>query len=230
MLRGIGNLTGPAPDTQFHKVIELIKTCLPHFAKFVKNMGIDNEDGLNNQLSIFINNTAHNNKLPFFVERESMEDETYGNSPKTDFGVYLYAEDTSSPPPKITVFEGKRLNEKLGKRKREYVFGHTEKGKHISCGGIERFKLLIHGKNSNHAGLIGYIQDKTSGFWVGEVNSWISELSEEQHRNPGWSQKEHLIQFQSLEQGTIVTEYKSTVYRNNGNLSLTHLWVDLVGI
>jgi hypothetical protein len=95
-----------------------------------------------------------------------MEDETYGSSPAVDIGVYLKMDDTEIDPPMITVFEGKRLTTKLTKkRRREYVIGHEERGKHIRCGGIERFKLAIHGARLNRAGMIGYIQDGTSDDW-----------------------------------------------------------------
>ena len=222
-LGGNGVLLGPPPNTLFYTVVEFLKSHLPQFAESLLHTNIVNENGLNSRLSRFITNAAV--QEIFFADRESMEDETRGDSPATDIGIYLKVDDCSSDAPQITVFEGKRLTKSLGaRRRREYVCGHEKKGKHVPCGGIERFKLSIHGRKLNHAGMIGYIQDETPNYWHGQINSWISELSLQQEM-PKWSEGEHLAP--ATTEGRI-SESGSIVYRKIDQLHMTHLWINLV--
>lgn len=223
LLGGDGILLGPSPNTLFYTVVEFLKAHLPQFAESLLHTNIENENGLNSRLSRFITNTA--DQEMFFAERESMEEETRGDSPATDIGIYLKVDDCCIDAPLITVLEGKRLTKRLGAdRRREYVIGHEKKGKHVPCGGIERFKLSIHGRKLNRAGMIGYIQEKTPNYWHGQINSWISELSHEQEI-PNWSEEEHLSPV-ATDEG--ISESTSLVYRQADKLHLTHLWINLV--
>jgi hypothetical protein len=223
MLGGTGTLVGPSPNALFIMVVEFIKTHLSQFAESVLDTDIINENGLNSRLSRFITNAA--DQEIFFAERESMEDETRGNSPAADIGIFLKVDDIGIDPPIITVFEGKRLTTSLPhKRRREYVIGYEEGKKHILCGGIERFKLAIHGGKLSHAGMIGYLQDGTPGIWREKINSWISDLCS-QPFNPAWSEREKLTP--QMTDGRI-TECSSVVCREDSDLHLTHLWINLV--
>lgn len=218
-------MVGLTPMSQFISVIELVKKALAPFARSVCEESISNENGLNRQLSIFISNISRLQNLPFFANSETMEDETKGDSPAPDIGIFLKTEDMANKPPKITVFEGKRLSKGIGKmRKREYVIGHNEKtGKHVFCGGIERFKHSIHGRDLNCVGMIGYIQDETPAHWMNQINGWITELT--RHKHPlDWKKEERLSQVAVAGK---VLEYSSVVLRQTDSLHLTHLWVDL---
>ncbi|RWX46745.1 hypothetical protein H206_02291 [Candidatus Electrothrix aarhusensis] len=224
MLGGIGILLGPPQNTQFQMVVKVIKTILPKFAASAIKEGIENENGLNSKLTRFITNTADQEN--FFANREPMENETRGDSPAVDIGIYLNVNDTGIDPPLITVFEGKRLTTtKLPKkRRREYVIGRDEKGKHVPCGGIERFKLGIHGKKLHHAGMIGYIQDETAEVWHEKINSWISELCQQPSKR-AWSEQEQLTPKKNNGQ---LAEYSSVVKRTDSELHMTHLWISLL--
>lgn len=223
ILGGTGTLLGPSQNAQFDMVVDFLKTHLPQFVKTILNADIENENGLNSRLSRFITNAAV--QEVFFADRESMEDETRGNSAAVDIGIFLKVEDTGIDPPLITVFEGKRLSSKLpSKRRREYVIGHEEDGKHVQCGGIERFKLSIHGGKLNHAGMIGYIQDETADCWIEKVNSWICDLCS-QPSDPAWLELEKLT-LQKIDGR--VAKFSSIVNRLESKIYLTHLWVDLV--
>lgn len=224
MLGGTGTLLGPPPNSQFNSVIELVVQALPVFATFAMKEDIHNENGLNSLLSLFISKVAKKNNLPFIAHHQSMEDTTRGNSATPDIGIHLAIDDEAEPPPRITVFEGKRLTSGLGKkRRREYVVGHEEKGRYIPCGGIERFKLSIHARKLGHAGMVGYIQDRTPDHWRDQINSWISELSGRQS-DPAWFDQERLTLPTTNGQ---VSECSSVVYRKTGELHLTHLWINL---
>lgn len=223
ILAGTGTLAGPAPNTQFNIVVDFLRNHIPQFAESILDADIKNENGLNSRLSRFITNAA--DQEIFFADRESMEDESRGDSPAADIGIYLKVDDCGIDPPKITVFEGKRLTTKLpAKRRREYVIGHEKDGKRIHCGGIERFKLSIHAHNLNHAGMIGYLQDGTADGWREQINSWIAELSLSWHE-PAWLTQEQLTVL--VMQGRVM-ECSSVVCREGDALSLTHLWINLV--
>jgi hypothetical protein len=225
LLGGTGTLRGPSSNTQFNLVVEIVKQSLPLLAASAMKYGICKEDGLNTLLSLFISKAVRKEDLPFIVQHQSMEDMTRGGSPAPDIGIHLDIVDDADPPPRITVFEGKRLTTSLGlQRRKEYVIGHEEKGKHIPCGGIERFKLSIHGRELNHAGMIGYIQEETPDYWRDQINGWISELSRQQHE-PAWSVNEQLTLHTT---GGRVTECSSAVFRKTDELCLTHLWINLI--
>lgn len=225
VLKGIGVFRGPAQNTQFNQIVELIKVAIPHFVVSAQSEQITNENGLNRKLARFITSIADNRSLPYVAYPESMEDESRGDSPATDFGIHLKVDDISVDQPLITKFEGKRLSKHTGiARRREYVVGHEKDGKYMPCGGIERFKRSIHGRSFRHAGMIGYIQDGSPTFWLEQINSWISELAD-QITSPSWSADEQLRPLQSTNQ---FSETASIVKREADQLHLTHLWVSLV--
>lgn len=224
MLGGAGMLLGLPHNSQFNSVVELIILSLPLFAESALQENIAKENGLNRRLARFITNVADKNGFPFFAENESMEDETRGNSPAADIGIRLKIDDIASDSPKITVFEGKRLTSALSrKRRQEYVIGHEKDGKHIPCGGIERFKCSIHGNQFAYAGIIGYLQEETPEIWCKKINSWISNLCSHSFE-PAWSEREQLT---PLETDGRITKCASVVHRNESELHLIHLWINL---
>lgn len=123
----------------------------------------------------------------------------------------------------VLVLEGKRLPAPTSSREKEYVTGTTlEK---IS-GGIQRFKLGMHGAKLDLAVIIGYIQRQHARHWHKKVNGWISELV----TNPigdgcKWTLDETL---ELLEEDNAkdIASYRSTHSRTCGdNIELHHLWV-----
>ena len=225
MLGGTGMLLGLPHNSQFNSVVELIVLSLPLFAESALHENISNENGLNRRLARFITNVADKKGFPFFAHNESMEDETRGNSQAVDIGIHLKIEDIATDPPKITVFEGKRLTSALGRvRSQEYVIGHEKDGKHIPCGGIERFKCAIHGREFAHAGMIGYLQDETPEIWGEKINSWISGLCRHSFE-PAWSEREQLT---PSETDGSITKCTSVIQRSENKLHLTHLWINLI--
>jgi hypothetical protein len=225
MLGGAGTLLGPLHNAQFNSIVEVITLSLPLFADSALQENISNENGLNRRLARFITNVADKHGFPFFAQAESMEDETRGTSPAADIGIHLKIEDIATDPPKITVFEGKRMTSTLGReRRQEYVIGHEKNGKHIPCGGIERFKCSIHGSELAHAGMIGYLQEETPEIWCEKINAWISDLCGHSFE-PAWAVREQLTP--PITDGRI-TKCTSVVQRSKSELHLTHLWINLI--
>ena len=73
----------------------------------------------------------------------------------------------------VIVFECKRLPPPSPDREKEYVTGGI---KHTN-GGIQRFKLGLHGADHDIAAMIGYLQKGSANYWHDKINKWIIKLS-----------------------------------------------------
>ena len=221
-----GGFSGPPPNRQFACVCDAISGCFPDFVKSVLQDKIANENGFNRRMSRFVSYRFSKEGLPYLAQPESMEDESCGNSPATDIGIYYMPCDSAINLPKVTVIEGKRLDSGIKKQRRhEYVYGHEEKGKHVCCGGMERFKKRIHGRNQSSAILLGYMQTDSFEKWHIKINSWISELIGQEYE-PSWFMREQLP-LMTIE--GLSAKCESQLCRTTGALRLVHLWVDIVG-
>lgn len=89
----------------------------------------------------------------------------------------------------ILVVEGKRLPAPSLDREKEYVTG----GKENTSGGIQRFKLGLHGASLDIAVMVGYVQEQTPHHWHNQVNTWISELASGANQDScAWNEGEKL--------------------------------------
>jgi len=218
--------TGPALGRQFECVWREAVACLPDFAAYVRNAGIANEKGLNGRFSIFLEGRFRREELPYLVDKDAMEDEADGRSPAPDMGVYIFLPDSGTARPKITVIECKRLSSRIGKRReKEYVIGHDREGKHRECGGMERYKKGLHGREIKvGAMLLAYMQTDGFAVWHERVNGWICELARERGHSPAW-RKDEMLSDQNVD-GIVATSH-SRLYRETDQLRLRHIWVDL---
>ncbi|WP_339867517.1 hypothetical protein [Pseudohongiella nitratireducens] len=121
----------------------------------------------------------------------------------------------------IIVIEGKRLPAPTKSREREYVTG----GKSVS-GGIQRFKLGVHGKEHETVIILGYVQQKPLQDWYGCINVWISELAE---THPGdWDSIESLSEFQSLDsdmRARSVSVHPRVMGCRSKTIRILHFWI-----
>ena len=169
------------PNQPIITVLNYVEKMLPRFIEDIKSAPINNENGLTQKLNrILLVNL--NDEYPFSFDKEGMEDETKGNSPAIDIDV-ITKESISVNTKFIKrgnrffAFEAKLLGSTASHREREYVIGHdTSDGKHVTCGGLERFKKSIHGNGLNQCGMIGYMITKDFDKWHSQINSWIEEL------------------------------------------------------
>lgn len=128
----------------------------------------------------------------------------------------------------IVVFEGKRLPPPRGdrSREREYVTGGETKS-----GGIQRFKLGLHGAEHSLAAMVGYVQEGEPGDWIKRVNRWIQELEGTLgFDGEKWSTIEQLVEFTS-DKGVGVAQAWSSHSRVGDaisrNIRIRHLWVQM---
>jgi hypothetical protein len=74
------------------------------------------------------------------------------------------------------VIECKRLPAPSRDREREYVTG-TNKVSGGATGGIQRFKLGLHGADVETGAIVGYVEEQTPRHWHATINGWITTLA-----------------------------------------------------
>ncbi len=176
--QAIGKITsGLTPSTLALKTIDFVYTRLPAWRDHSVRPKEQSEDRLNLQLCKFLEIQARNDFPMVSFQREEYQ---YGQA-RVDIsaspietviiGATPYRTYTIYDP--IVVFEGKRLPAPRRDREKEYVTGGTK----YQRGGIQRFKLGIHGANHDIAAMIGYLQEGSASDWHDRINKWIVELS-----------------------------------------------------
>jgi hypothetical protein len=180
----------------------------------------ENEIDLTANLAKLLDLYARKKSLPFIIFHE----EPQGKKRKIDISAYPYNEEIYNKV--IIVFECKRLTKDIGgKRVDEYVTGHKETG-----GGIQRFKMEVHGQYHEIVGMIGYMQTGTFQKWKDKINYCIAELSKKPDENDlNWNINEQLTTFKH-------DNYKKKYYsksihkrKTKSNITIHHLWIDMTG-
>jgi hypothetical protein len=123
----------------------------------------------------------------------------------------------------LLVFEGKRLPAPRKDREQEYITGGDKK-----TGGIQRFKLGLHGGELKLVAMIGYLQDNTLGHWHSKINEWILELSKgESSDGLGWSEDEvlHYLVDESIDTAKHRSEHNRIKENEIDKIIIYHLWV-----
>lgn len=211
-------------DSLLEKTFVFIKSNLSSWRDDNDREKADAEEDLNAQLANFLQAKATH----FFPMIQFQHEQRQTSRRRIDLsvkptvpvivcGTYL----TIYSP--LTVIEGKRLPAPSKKRAREYVSG----GEEIS-GGIQRFKLGLHGKDHDEVVIVGYIQDGKCQDWFDTVNLWIAEFITEAS-NAGWTNSDKLSSFS--EDSDKVSEARSHHERvkdcKSPNVSVRHYWVKL---
>jgi hypothetical protein len=128
----------------------------------------------------------------------------------------------------VTVFEGKRLPPPKHPRgrEREYISGGD-----LKSGGIQWFKLGLHGARYKTVAIIGYIQEGEAAEWLKRINAWIRELDGMIGTDgETWSASEQLKGFTNNDD-TLIADSSSS-HRRIGevvsdNVDIRHLWAQM---
>lgn len=220
----IGRITqGISPDTTIRKTLQFVEAQLPAWRDMPERPEVEAEDDLNGQLCKYLNFAArHENfSMAYFHHEERQTGRR--------------RVDLSALPPERTVIEGrnycvlepflvlegKRLPLPTRDREREYVTGVDNKS-----GGIQRFKLGLHGASLRHAGMIGYIQKESFDIWHNSINEWIEELATSDSL---WSSDDRLGSLDTDSETRIACCFSIHARRASelAEIQLTHLWVDM---
>ena len=219
-----GRITkGIIPGTTILKTLEFVHRQLSQWRDMPDRPAVTSEEELNGQLCKYLNAEAR--KQSFAMAYFHHEEKQTGRR----------RVDLSALPPSPTVIEsrnysilepflvleGKRLPSPSTDRQREYVTGFDKKS-----GGIQRFKLGLHGALLNHAGMIGYVQKESFDHWINSINSWIADLAKSTEE---WSSEEYLdgLETNSTSGSASCTSQHKRVESKTSRIHLTHMWIDM---
>jgi len=207
-----------------HDVILFVYSQLPLWRDDKTRKRETSEEPLNSQLCKFLNTSARRSEESFFFNNE----EPQGARRKVDISVSPYTDLLPndlypSPYETITVFEAKRLPAPSSGREKEYILSADG---HIG-GGIQRFKLGLHGASYNLVGMIGYIQNDDANTCFLRINKWLDELAGTISDDTSWSPDEKL-QKVCLDASKRIWHGISRHTRTNlGAVTIHHLWVEM---
>lgn len=184
----------------------------------------ESEDRLNLQLVKFLDSQARNHHPMVRFDHEEYQSGTRSvdisaSSPET---IVLDAIPYNRYEP-FLVLECKRLPAPTKSRETEYVTGLEKKS-----GGIQRFKLGLHGSKLHLVIMIGYLQKASAKSWYEKINIWISDLSSGVfHDGCSWNTAELLNSF-SEDTSKGLSSCRSVHERiesNSEKVEICHLWI-----
>ena len=218
---------GVGRNTLAEQTLHFVQTELPNWRDDAERESETSEERLNAQLCKHLNVTA-SERFPM-VHFHHEEKQTANR--RVDFSALprkaQFVDDqycTKYKP--FIVFEGKRLPTPRLSREREYVTGGEAKS-----GGIQRFKLGLHGDKHNLAAIVGYIQEGEPKDWLKKINFWIQDLEGAIGVDGEiWSRTECLKQFKP-DNVLGVAQARSSHTRigsvTSRNIRLRHLWLKM---
>lgn len=212
------------------RTLEFVQQELPLWRDRKDRIEEEAEEKLNAQLCKHLNSRARKVPLPvmFHHEEKQAENRRVDISAGLDEGGFVGSTYHSIDEP-FVVLEGKRLPAPGGaSREREYVTG----GDDALTGGIQRFKLALHGARMPIVALIGYVQKYNTHHWHEQINDWIRQLSAAKSKTQcKWTESELLIDFKA-DDTSRSSLCKSNHPRLSSSVSETvevwHLWLELL--
>lgn len=225
-----GTITsGIAGNTLIERTLNFVRDELPKWRDDPTRPVEESEERLNAQLCKYLIVAARRNfpMIYFSHEEKQTGRRRVDISASPSEGILVGAAYHSIYVPFI-VFEGKRLPTPKGQpnRTREYVTGGNEKS-----GGIQRFKLGLHGAQHKIAAMVGYIQEGELRDWFKNINCWIDDLAKTPDLDgEKWTPNEQLIDF--IEDIAKRIAYCSSLHPRTGKvvsntIQLQHLWVNM---
>ncbi len=214
------------PETARYELIDFIAGELPRWRDHPDRQPASAETTLTSQLCDHLNGAAYYSTTWSHVQFRTEVPDEVTRGRKIDLA--------AKPLATSLVIEGRRHSQfdtllpieckrlptpqEKDRDEREYVTSE-----HGTTGGIQRFKLGLHGAAHRLGTMIGYVQDQTCSYWLGRVNSWIANLAEV---DSSWTDAEIL---QSLNDDSAVGLcVLRSQHRRDGDLEdceLRHVWI-----
>jgi hypothetical protein len=223
---GQGTLTsGVGFGVLVEKTVGFIQDQLLHWRDDPARLRADSEERLNAQLCKFLNACARG-VFPMVCFHH---EERQAGRRRTDLSA-LPAETIWAGTRAYTVYdpllviEGKRLPAPSASREQEYVTGLAKR-----TGGIQRFKLGLHGAELRRAVIVGYIQEGRPPTWRVTINGWITALAAGTPRDVcRWTTEEQLGELHQHGQcdlAACVSAHPRVGCACSADILLDHLWV-----
>jgi len=221
-------ISGLAPGTLISKTIDFVQEQLPFWRDDPSRPNEQSENRLNLHLCKFLDVKARNE---FPLIRFDHEEYQFGPrsvdisaSPVTEVIIGASFYDIYDP---VIVFECKRLPAPSPDREKEYVTGGIKNKR----GGIQRFKLGLHGAEHDIAAMIGYLQKGSANYWHDKINKWIIGLSSGITKDVcAWGKSEML---EKLEEDSLIgvancqSTHNRTGSTKSNKISIHHLWIKM---
>jgi len=216
-------ITSGPKTTLAEKTLQFVLKSLPVWRDDPDRTHAESEEALNAQLCKFLSVRAAREfpMIHFHHEERQTGTRRVDLSALPTIAVTIGPTSYTKYDP-ILVFEGKRLPAPTRDREREYVTGGSKKS-----GGIQRFKLSLHGAALDTAAMIGYVQNGQLSDWHDSINAWISEVvasggsSEER-----WAPEDLLGPFSNeADTGTGSCDSVHNRVNNVSPIRLRHMWV-----
>jgi hypothetical protein len=168
-----------AKGTFLVSIIDFIADRLPRWRDNPERRQVQTERELTAQLSAYLNSAARSSALDVVQFSTEVPDSVHKNR-SLDIAVQPRCPSIVVEGRRFTLFdillpiECKRLPTPKGhgRDEREYVTSSD------GAGGIERFKLGVHGSSHPLGVMIGYIQDDQPAQWLRAINQWLLEIGE----------------------------------------------------
>ena len=214
--------TGIQTNTLVDQTVAFVRQQLPLWRDDPKRKEETAEDRLNVQLCKYLDACARDifPMVCFFHEEFQAGQRRVDLSALPKESVVIDARQYTKYDP-FLVIEGKRLPAPSHDRETEYVTG-----KHRRSGGMQRFKLGLHGGGLSTSILVGYVQAQSPQAWHHMINTWISDLAAGSSTDVCiWTPREMLKPLAG--DGAICAAHcESTLIRlDESAIRLHHLWV-----
>lgn len=222
---GRGRISDGPTDALVERTLEFVRAELAAWRDDSDRSSEDAEERLNAQLCKYLNVAAsHRFPMVHFSHEEKQTGTRRADMSALPISGGFIGQTYHSIYDPFLVFEGKRLPAPSRSREREYVTGGTEKS-----GGIQRFKLGLHGARHTTAAIIGYIQKGDLEGWRALVNQWIREVATDATAvDEKWSEDEQLSDL-AADLASHVASASSTHTRGaiaiSTHILIRHLWV-----
>jgi hypothetical protein len=182
------------------------------------------EEKLNLQLCKYLNVRArHDFPMAYFNHEEPQGPYRRIDLSVTPESVIVAGARTHTKYDPYLVMEGKRLPAPAKAREQEYVTG----GQKIT-GGLQRFKMGLHGGGLDIGAMIAYVQNNKLDEWVKIINGWIGALHGSDCANGcKWSNDEALSSYDA-DEGNRTASCRSKVARisaSTPDILIHHFWI-----
>ncbi len=223
-----GKITlGIEPNSLVERTIEFIYAHLPAWRDHSDRLCEDAEEALNSQLCKHMNVLARQKFSMVHFNVEERQDDGHRKvdlAATPDEAIDIHTNSYTIYDP-LLVIEAKRLPTPGTGREKEYLTGFENRS-----GGVQRFRLGLHGNKLETVAMIGYVQSSSSSHWHQQVNRWISEEIESRtDKTCDWSTADELGTL-SLNNELRTALCESSHQRINAvstQISIRHLWVEM---
>jgi hypothetical protein len=221
-----GITSGIALNTLVNETLDFVRKELPGWRDDPERPDAESEEILNSNLCDYLNYRArHDYPMAIFHHEEFQTGRRRIDlSVKTEQAIIAGTRKFTKYDPYL-VIEGKRLPAPASDREKEYVTGFGE-----VSGGLQRFKLGLHGSSLEIAAMVGYVQDSDPDSWLVTINGWISSL-DGTACSPGchWSSSEQLGNYRLIKRARIasaISEHPRTSAASP-EIKVHHFWVSM---